>query len=160
MEVTPMNSLVIYCSHKGNTEKVARRIADALQARGRSQVMRTDEVPATIPPDVDLVFIGGPTEGHGMTPEMIDLLDRLDRASLRGRAAAAFDTRVDWPRMLSGSAGDRIAARLRAGGVRVVGPVGSFIVSMAPELKPGELDRAATWAAEVAENATLAAAPA
>jgi hypothetical protein len=62
--------------------------------------------------------------------------------------------------MLSGSAGDRIAARLRAGGVRVVGPVGSFIVSMAPELKPGELDRAATWAAEVAENATLAAAPA
>lgn len=145
-----MNSLVAYCSHKGNTRQVAERIADTLGKHGHVQVLGADEVPAALPADVDLLVIGGPTEGHGMTPEIVALLERLGPQQLRGRRTAAFDTRIKWPRILSGSAGDRIAAHLRAAGAEIMGPVGSFLVTTKPELEPGELDRAAAWASDLA----------
>lgn len=147
-----MNSLVIYASHKGNTRRVAERITAILAESGSAQMYSTDEAPDPIPAEVDLVVIGGPTEGHGMTPEIVALLERIERQGVRGRRMAAFDTRLWWPRFLSGSAGDSIAQRLRAAGAELVGPVGSFIVTMKPELQPGELERAATWAAALAET--------
>lgn len=147
-----MNSLVIYASHKGNTRRVAERITAVLAQSGSAQVCSTDEAPDPIPAEIDLVVIGGPTEGHGMTPEVVTLLDRLERQGVRGRRMAAFDTRLWWPRFLSGSAGDSIAERLRAAGAELSGPVGSFIVTMKPELQPGELERAADWATTLAAS--------
>ncbi|HEX6128529.1 MAG TPA: flavodoxin family protein [Candidatus Limnocylindria bacterium] len=147
-----MKSLVVYVSHKGNTQRVAEAIGDVLAAHGTVDVLPVEEAPPIMEEDIDLLMIGGPTEGHGMTPEMSGFLDRLDVASVRGRAVAAFDTRVNWPRILSGSAADGIGKRLEAAGAMVFKPQGSFIVSTEPVLLPGELERAREWAESVARS--------
>jgi flavodoxin len=150
-----MKVQVVYNSHKGNTRRIAERIGETLRAHGEVEVL--DVAGATTPPpdDLTLLVVGGPTEGHGMTPEVRDYLARLDLAWAMGRATAAFDTRLDWPRLLSGSAADQIANRLAAIGAKVIGSPGSFLVTMAPELELGELERAAEWAEGLAQALKL-----
>jgi flavodoxin len=145
-----MNSLVIYASTSGNTQRIAESIADALRRRGSVELMSADEAP-TVLPAADVILIGGPTERHTMTEPMARFLDRLAPESVSAIAAAAFDTRLRWPRLLSGSAADEIAKRLRAAGARLATRPESFFVSMKPELEPGEIDRAAVWATQVAD---------
>jgi len=145
-----MKSLVIYATTSGNTQSIAEAIADALRRRGTVELMTADQAPASLP-EADLAFIGGPTERHTLTEPMVRFFNRLAPGSLRQTPTAAFDTRLRWPRLLSGSAADEIAKRLRAAGVPVAARAESFIVSMKPELEPGEIARAAAWAADVAE---------
>lgn len=140
-----MKSVVIYASRSGNTRTVAEAIGEVLAQHGEVELYGVDEAPAAVPA-ADLVVIGGPTEAHGLSEPMKAYLERLEADSIRGRAVASFDTRVDWPRWLSGSAADRIADALRERGAHLVGEEGSFIVSMKPELEPGELDRVRGWA--------------
>lgn len=146
-----MKVQVVYCSHKGNTRRVAERIGETLRNHGEVEVVDVAEAPIPPPDDLTLLVVGGPTEGHGMTPEIRDYLARIDIHWSMGRAAAAFDTRLDWPRLLSGSAADQIANRLAALGAKVMERPGSFLVSTTPDLEPGELDRAAAWAEQLAQ---------
>jgi flavodoxin len=158
-----MNSIVIYASHYGNTRKVAEAIASGLQTRGTVRVFRVDSAPALIPPGTDLLVVGGPTEVHGMTRPMVQFFDRMEPDVLAGIAAAGFDTRLRWPRWLSGSAGAGIASRLHHFGARVVVPAESFYVEgsasdkdgKTPQLVTGELERAAAWAISVADALAL-----
>ena len=69
-----MRSIVYYASHSGNTERAATVIADALRAHGPVEVAHVSNGPAAITDEVDLVVVGGPTEGHGMVPEMVEFL--------------------------------------------------------------------------------------
>ena len=147
-----MKAQVVYCSHKGNTRRIAETIGETLRKHGEVEVIEVAKAPHPPPDDLTLLVVGGPTEGHGMTPEIRDYLGRLDLHWSMGRATAAFDTRLDWPRLLSGSAADQIANRLAALGAKVMGTPGSFLVSMAPELEPGELERAAEWAEHLAQT--------
>ena len=145
-----MNSTVIYASRSGNTKHVAERVADALRERGEVELYEVENAPTDLS-HADLVVIGGPTEAHGMTTPMTDYLDRLDQGSVQHRPVAVFDTRLSWPRVLSGSAAEGITRQLRAAGALMVLTPESFIVSSKPELQPGELDRASRWANEVAQ---------
>ncbi len=144
-----MKSLVIYATRTGNTRRVAEAIATELTLRGDVDVVPIAETRARPPDDVDLVVIGGPTEQHAATPDVVAFFDRLPANALSGLLAAAFDTRLSWPRWLSGSAATRIADSLHRAGARVVLPPESFIVSRKPALEPGELERAADWAREL-----------
>jgi flavodoxin len=153
MEETHMKTLVIYCSHSGNTKRVAEAIGEALGPFGMTEVVPVETAATTIPADVDLVMIGSPTEGHGPAADARDFLDRLVGPSLRGRSAAAFDTRLNWPKLLSGSAAEGVARRLAAKGARVISPHGSFIVTTGPALEAGELERAKEWATAIATAA-------
>lgn len=138
-----MKSVVIYGTRHGNTERVAQAIAEGIRAYGEVELKPVDEAPGSAAMNADLVVVGGPTEGHGMTPAVRQFLDGLSAGALKGVHAAAFDTRLDWPRLLSGSAGANITSRLRELGADVVTPPGSFIVEgKDPLLKPGELERA------------------
>ena len=145
-----MHTLVIYDTTSGNTHAVAQAIADGARTRGTATVLAAADADPRLPA-ADLVVLGAPTERHTMTSSMSGLLDRLEADALRGTAVAAFDTRLRWPRFLSGSAADQIAQRVELAGARLVARPESFIVSMKPALEPGELERAGAWAADVAD---------
>lgn len=146
-----MKSLVIYTTTSGNTETIAEAIAAALREYGAVEVIDAAQAPTTLP-NSDLVLIGGPTERHTLTEPLVHFFDRLAPGSLVMKAAAAFDTRLRWPRFLSGSASDEIATRLRAAGARIAAPPESFFVSTKPKLEPGEIARAGTWASAIADK--------
>lgn len=148
-----MHTEIIYCSHSGNTKRVAEAIAEAIGGRGHADVVPVESAATTIADTIDLLIVGSPTEGHGIPQEMRRFLERLDPASVKGRNVAAFDTRVRWPRILSGSAAAGIAKRLADKGARLVGAQGSFIVTTQPELEEGEIERAQAWAATIADAA-------
>jgi flavodoxin len=151
MEVLEMKSLVVYGSRYGNTRRVAEAIAEALGKYGPVQLAAVENVPTVLPGQLDLVVVGGPTEGHRMTQAVTQLFDRMAEGALEGVAAAAFDTRVRWPLFLSGSAGKGIVKKLELAGAQVLGPAVCFFVGGTPPvLEPGELEQAAVWAGSLA----------
>lgn len=162
-----MNSIVIYASHFGNTKRIAESIAEALRTYGAAQLLSVEEAPAKIPQGTDLVVIGGPTEGHTMTPALAHYLDQLDAETLSGVATAAFDTRVRWPRWLSGSAGVGVEHRLARTGAKRIAPEESFFVKTTgnaadhstTELEAGEFERASSWATTLAERVATVVTP-
>lgn len=153
-----MNSVVIYGSHFGNTQQVAEAIATELKANGRVQLFAADEAPSKLPEKTDLLIIGGPTEGFRMTAPVSRFLDRLDRKSLDGVAAAVFDTRMRPQWWMLGYAATRIESKVRALGARLIAEREGFLVEGAineakgqyPRLVTGELQRAADWAKSLA----------
>jgi flavodoxin len=154
-----MNSIVIYGSRFGNTQRIAEAIAGVLREHGDVCVVPAEEAATVVPRPGDLLVVGGPTEGHTMTPAVRQCLEAMSERGLRGVTAAAFDTRVGWPRWLSGSAAHPIARRLTRLGAHVICSEGSFIVTREnPALLPGELERAMAWAAALAEAAEPATA--
>jgi flavodoxin len=147
-----MNSVIFFATRSGNTRRVAEAVAEGLRSAGPVDVLDAQDGPGAISDTVDLLVVGGPTEGHGMTEPINHLLDRLSPRRAPS-TAAAFDTRMHWPRILSGSAADGIARRLEAIGARLVVPPESFMVTTRPELESGELDRARAWGASLADHA-------
>jgi flavodoxin len=147
-----MKSIVVYSTRSGNTRQIAAAIADVLRSHGPVDLLAAETAPRRLTPGTDLLVVGGPTEGHGMTPPIERFLEDLELTSIDGMAVAAFDTRVRWPKMLSGSAAEGIAKRLTSDGATLIVPPESFIVTTRkPELEPGELPRATAWAGALAE---------
>lgn len=143
-----MKSVVIYASRSGNTNRVADHIATTLRASGEAELYEVSDAPTDLSA-MDLIVLGGPTEAHGVTPPMTEYLEQLDAELIKGKLVAAFDTRLAWPRFLSGSAAEGIARHMRSLGATLIVPPESFIVTSKPELQPGELERAENWANEV-----------
>jgi hypothetical protein len=168
-------ALVIYESMYGNTEAVAKAIADGLATRVPVDVVEVGGAPAATDPDVALVVVGGPTHAFGMSRPAT----RRDAAEKTGRtpvsrgagvrewlealparpdlSAAAFDTRVGRPRV-PGSAARAIGRRLRRRGATTVGTPHSFFVegSEGP-VRDGELDRARAWGTDLAAAVVVSA---
>jgi flavodoxin len=154
-----MSSLVVYESRYGNTAQVARAIAAALEADGPVRLVEAADPSAFDVVGVDLLVVGGPTEGHGVSQSMRARLDRVRPDALGGVAAAAFDTRVNWPAFLSGSAAKGLAKTLQRLGARLVASPESFVVTGGkPDcLVAGEPERARAWASRLGAAAAAAA---
>ena len=148
-----MHALVIYESMYGNTMQIARSIGSALQqAHHEVEVKEVSEV-GSIPEGIDLIVVGGPTQGHGVDPSMKSFLDMLPESVLANVPAAAFDTRLRWPKFLSGAASRGIAERLERKGARIVAEPESFLVEDKDgPLIAGETERAASWAGYLAQE--------
>lgn len=165
-----MRVLLVVESHYGNTRKVADAVAEGL---GPHDVLVEDVAQAAAPtPVVDLLVIGGPTHAHGLSREATrraahqgnqdgpavhegvrEWLERLP--SVQRAPAAAFDTRVDRSRLLTGSASHGMARRLRQRGYRMLDAPESFLVDGAEgPLAPGEVERARDWGARLARLLT------
>ena len=98
-----------------------------------------------------MLIVGGPTYAHGVEASMKAFLDRLPDRALDGVAAAAFDTRLDWPKFLSGAASKGIAERLQHKGARMVTEPASFLVKDKDgPLLDGEEERAEAWGRHLA----------
>jgi flavodoxin I len=142
-----MNSLVIYDSQFGNTEKIARHIAETLREFGEARAERVDNAHALTLKGIDLLVIGGPTQGWRATPAIKNFIAHLKLDDLDRVFAAEFDTRFDKPRWLTGSAARGIDKQLKQLGLTVLVPPESFFVKATEgPLEEGELEHAARWA--------------
>ena len=145
-----MNTLIMYDSTFGNTEHLARAMADELAYYGTVRLLRVPEGGAFERGEADVLIVGGPTQRHGTSLAMRAFLESMPRRTLHGLAAAAFDTRYHMAAWKSGSAAHRIAGRLkRAGALLVVPPESFFVAEREGPLEQGELERAAQWAEQV-----------
>jgi flavodoxin len=143
-----MKATVIYDSQFGNTERIARAIAERL---GGAELLRADAVDMIEVTECGLLVVGGPTQGHGASSALKTLLAAIPRGALQDLPAAAFDTRLRMSRLLSGSAAQRIARELKRTGARLVVPPESFLVTgREGPLADGEVERARAWAAMLA----------
>ena len=173
-----MRVLVVYESMFGNTATVALAVAEGLRQANPGSYVDTVEVsaaPRSLPEDVDLLIVGGPTHAHGMTTPksradstarangqvvspgvgVREWLDALTRPAHRVEAVA-FDTRIKGPEILWGSAAKVADKHLRSLGFDVAKPV-SFLVAgptgpLTNRLMEGESDRARTWGASLGAN--------
>ena len=158
-----MKALVIYDSVFGNTEKIARAIAEGLGSRVSVELLQA----GTVAPDqlagLDLLVVGSPTRGFRPTEAVTDLLNRVQVNALQGVKVAAFDTRFKADEIESvgvrfivktgGYAAKRIAGRLKkAGGDLIVPPEGFYVKDTEGPLKEGELERAKEWAASLLDT--------
>ena len=145
-----MNALIIYDSTFGNTAQLAQMMADKLREHGTARIALTNEAGLTEVKDIDLLLVGGPTQRHGMSPNMKTFLKSLPRRSLQGVFASTFDTRYHMSTWKSGSAAHEIGSRLKRTGVSIVAePESFFVAEREGPLEEGELERAARWAEEI-----------
>ncbi len=168
--------LIVYESIYGNTHAVAEAIGRGLGAGDEILVVPVAEASAERVSWADLIVVGGPTHAHGMTrensrrsareavakPESQLALDpAADGPGLRewfeslgagdGKHAAAFDTRISGPALLTGRAASGIGSELRRRGYALVVEPESFLVDRHNELLEGEVARAESWGASLAE---------
>lgn len=166
-------ALVVFESMFGNTELIAHAVADGLAEQMPVDVRRA-AADVTVPDDVDLLVVGGPTHAFSMSragtrrsavdqgapataaagPGLREWIEALHPSSKR-LAVAAFDTRIK-KRGVPGSAAKSAEKRLRRQGLRVVVPATSFWVtdSRGP-LKADEQARAMHWGQQVARALRL-----
>jgi flavodoxin len=149
-----MKALVVYDSVHGNTEKIARAIADGITPSGEVKVLRAGEANPSELASIDLLIVGSPVHGGRPTPAVQEFLKRMTQESLKGIKVAAFDTRATSKfAKIFGNAAGRIAGQLtKKGGDLVVPAEGFFVTGTKGPLKEGELERAAAWARGILEG--------
>ena len=147
-----MKALIVYDSVYGNTEKIARAVAEAITPSGEVKVLWAGDVNPSELASTDLLIVGSPTHGGRPTPAIKDLLNKVPK--LQGINVAAFDTRLQTKLVgVFGYAAGRIANNLKKkGGTLIVSPVGFFVTGGQGPLKEGELERAAAWAKGILES--------
>lgn len=152
-----MNTLVVYDSVFGNTEKIAQAIATAL----KTQALPVGETTIEMLQGLDVLIVGSPTRGFRPSEGMAKFLKALPRNHLTGIGVAAFDTRIVLQTINSsflrfvvdkgGYAASTIEKALQRLGGRPLTPAeGFFVTGEQGPLKDGELDRASTWASHIA----------
>ena len=165
-----MRALVVYESMFGNTRHIAEAIAEGLRWSMPTETVLARDATAADLDDVSVVVVGAPTHAFGLSrprtrdaavldgfkhPDHLldsdpqkegvrEWLQQLQRpVSCFG---AAFDTRLDKPKILTGSASRAIQRGLRHSGFSILSESHSFIVTgMAGPLALGEIQRAEQW---------------
>ena len=156
-----MQTVVVYDSKFGNTEKIADAIARGVGTLGSVLVMDTAEAtgmgqgPAGRP---DLMLVGGPTQRRSPSAALRAFIDALP-AGLRGVPVATFDTRYRGSTWIMGSAAAEAAKALRKAGSELVAPPESFFIGRGGRLElqtleAGEIERAEAWGRTVATRVT------
>ncbi len=118
---------MIYDTKFGNTQKIAKVLADGIEAAGiETDCRRVGDVDMSKLTEYDLLLIGGPTHVFGLSKPMKDFLQRLERIDIRGKKGFAFDTKLK--SRFAGSAAKGIEKMLEKRGVSIVKAHASAIV--------------------------------
>ena len=168
-----MAILVVYESMFGNTKAVAEAIAAGL-GTGDVTVCVAASAPRGDLSRFDLVVAGGPTHAWGLArpttrraaPQYVarshgaltlepeatgpGLLEWFADLGPQRGTAAAFDTRLKAPALVTGRGARRVVRELRRSGYTLLDVPRSFFVDRSNVLRPGELDRARRWGEELA----------
>jgi hypothetical protein len=172
-----MKVVIVYESMFGATHAVADAIAEGLRSAASVTVTvaNVNHAEATIGAGADVLIVGGPTHVHGMSrpesraeavkwaadPERTLTLEKdapgtgvrewlESLAESTGARGAAFDTRADFPRILSGAASNAIHKALGKRRYTEVVPAESFLVTKDGAIEAGEQDRAHAWGEAIA----------
>jgi hypothetical protein len=166
-------AVVVVESMFGNTEKIARAVADGIASNFQVEVVRVDRAPRKLAPDVHLLVVGGPTHAFGLSRPGTRLAARDQGAdpsvnvglrewlgTLRSGsnrvAVATFDTRIK-KTGVPGSAARGALRRLRRLGFRpAAAPCSFYVAGTDGPLLSGEVARARAWATQLAEQETTA----
>ena len=168
-----MKALVVYESMFGNTERVAQAIAAGISESMDVEAAAVATAPATVPPDVCLLIVGGPTHAFSMSRRNTreDAVRQWATASTRAGlrewladlppqpgavAVTTFDTRVSGARRLPGSAAKSAARSARRRGfVRVECGESFYVERIAGPMLDGEVERATQWGRQIARTVSL-----
>jgi hypothetical protein len=172
-----MRATIVYESMFGSTREVAEAIARGLGGSITAQLVPVAEAPECTA-DEDLLIVGAPTHVHGLSrpasrEEAVRWADDpakhltlepnagetgvrewLEGCGTQAARFAAFDTRADMARILSGSASATIDKDLRRLGSVAIAPSESFTVDRQSHLEAGEVARAQAWGRELAAALT------
>jgi len=172
------HALVVFESMFGNTQKIAVAVMEGLSSHIPTAILEVGTAPDVLADDVALLVVGGATHAFGMSRPRTredatrqaggqvvsegngfrEWLTSVERKT-RNVAAAAFDTRIDKPRV-PGSAARGAEKRLRKLGFRIAAPSESFYVTgVTGPLVEGETERARLWGEELARGVLTWAVP-
>jgi Flavodoxin len=172
-----MKVTVLFESDYGNTAAIADAIAEGLRPHTQVELRPVDGGSV----DADLLVVGAPTHVHGLpsarsrktlerqaaereakgetlayhpTAAMRRFIDDIPAGD--GRKVACFDTRFDRSVILTGSAAQAMARKLRSRGYELVSaPESFFVVDTKGPLVDGEVERAKAWGASLVTAANL-----
>lgn len=159
-----MRAAVVYESFQGNTKAVAEEIGRTLRTAYDVSVLPVGRQATDAAMVADLLVVGGPTWAHGPTSRQmrekntdkvaspdstgveVGAREWIEALPQHPGAVAVFDTRVNWPRVVTGAASKGLARRLREHGAELIAEPESFLVTKNDELVEGELEHARAWA--------------
>ena len=105
-------AIVLFDTKFGNTEKIAKAIALGIKKQEIDvDCINIENVQINKLAEYDLIAIGGPTHGFGMSKPIKTFIEKLEPLNLRNMLAFAFDTKTGsrfW-----GSAAKGIEKRLK-----------------------------------------------
>lgn len=170
-----MRALIVYESMFGNTRDIALAVAQGLSDHAVVTTVEAAHAPVDLWGSFDFVVLGGPTHAFGMSRPRTraDAAHQSDDDVVTGTEvgirewlvalrpnpdahlrAAAFDTRIDAPR-LPGSAAHRAHHLLARHGFTMICPPETFHVhGTGGPLVAGEIDRARQWGDELGRSLT------
>jgi hypothetical protein len=169
-----MRALVVFESMFGNTETVARAVADGIGECLEVTLAEVGSAPTRLPDDVGLLVVGGPTHAFGLSRastrgDAAKQLGDAGRLVSQGRGlrewladlepspglpAATFDTHID--KRFPGKASQAARRRLRTHGYDVRAAESFFVTGTPGPLAEGEEARARAWGAELAGKLAIA----
>jgi hypothetical protein len=170
------SALVVYESMYGNTDSLAHAIATGIEGVMSVTVVNVNHVSSISLLAIDILVVGGPTHIHGLSqqstreaavssasaelPLDVDAVgtgvrEWLGRIDTTARYFAAFDTRINMPKWMTGAAAPQISRLLRFRGLESLVTPESFLVTDATTLVPAELSRAEQWGRHVGVAASV-----
>lgn len=166
------NAEIVFESFFGNTRRVAEAIADGMQAHLPAVLVDVRQAKPAV--DHRVLVVGAPTHAHSLSrpssrreaeiwardlgkhlvlehgSKETGIREWAETGPVATLGYAAFDTRVDMPRIFTGSAAAAITKRLQRAGRRELVRPESFLVDKDSHLLPGELERAHDWGVTIA----------
>ena len=136
-----MNTLVVFDSAAGNTERIANTIAAGIGPSAKA--IRINSPEAIQLEKTSLLIVGSPTYGGRPTEGMLKYLNGLSLPS-KTLKVATFDTRLKMKlTKLFGYAADKMETHFKEKGIMIKGkPEGFIVKGRNGPLSEGELERA------------------
>lgn len=160
-----MNILIVYDSLFGNTEMIARQIAEGF-ADQQVRLVNAKEATAKDMEALDLLVAGSPTHAGKPSAGINDFFSRLPAGALKNIKAAAFDTGIPAAGQKTflrfmikflGYAAKHIAASLEKAGAVVLAAETFFVLDKEGPLKEGETERSKQWATQLLKQISATA---
>jgi flavodoxin len=137
-----MKAVVVYDTKFGNTEQVAKGIAQVLSGNA---IRVTDVDPLKLKV-YDVFAFGSPTHAWNMSSGMKAFFKKLKGESFAGKKAATFDTK--YKSRFAGSAAKKIQSKLKKLDFNIIMDPVSFIVTGSEgPLAEGELEKTKAFSA-------------